>query len=458
MLDTNTILFTVKSWGLYIVYLILSIFKFLWLSLFLFFKGIFKLILLLFSSINELLNHIFEKIISIAENKNELMKYIFFIIAIIGFTFTLNYASNDPTASTVNITKYIYPLSVAILGTLSYVFVKDYINVDFKIVLFSLSTLGLIFGTSLYYISSEKDTPSTLLYVLSGVATFGIIIGLTIVFYFLSNYIKSLEGWGGFFTHLLFYIPCLVLDFIRYIQSEIGATTNVVYYLFVLEILAALLYIYIPKLVNEIIRTDGVQLLKDAVFLDIKKELGSGYNLAFKNIGYDDTAITTYRRSYSISMWIYLNMQPPNYNSYAKETEIFNYGNGLPKITYIDNVNTDGNKSPDMIRIYFTNTGSNIETISRTLSIKPQKWNQLVLNYTSSQVDIFLNGHLEKTYIIPDNNQPRYSAGDIISVGSENGLDGSICNIKFHNKPQSKGAIASSYNLLMKYNPPVNNL
>lgn len=443
MPDINQIKTAITSSIVYVFYLIFALFQM-----------IFGTILLFFSSIGEVLDYIYKTVISTYENKDGLMKYGLFLLAIIGLTITLNFASDDPTALTTSISKYMYPIMAALLGTLTYVFISNFVGINLKFIIMVLSTLALIFGTALYYFSSTSPLSATLLYIMSGIVTFASIIGLAIVFYFYSNYIKSFEGWGGFFAHLLFYIPCLVIDFINYIKSEIGMTTNVVYYLFLLEIVAALLYIYIPKIVNKVAAIEGTPLLADTAFLDIKKELDSGYNLAFKNIGYSDSAVTTYRRAYSISMWLYLNVQPPNYTSYAKETEIFNYGNGLPKITYINNVDTDGSKTPDMLKIYFTNAGEN-SARSYTLNIKPQKWNQIVFNYNSSQVDLFINGYLEKTFIF-NSNEPEYTAGDIISVGSIDGLDGAICNIKYHITPQSKGQIATSYNLLMKQNPPVN--
>jgi hypothetical protein len=78
-----------------------------------------------------------------------------------------------------------------------------------------------------------------------------------------------------------------------------------------------------------------------------------------------------------------------------------------------------------------------------------------VFNYTSSQADLFINGHLEKTFVF-SGNEPTYSASDVISVGSTDGLDGAICNIKYYAIPQSMRQIATSYNLLMNQNPPTN--
>jgi hypothetical protein len=427
--------------------------------------------------------------------------------AIIIIAIVLNSAASDPAAETTDIYKYLYPILAVIGSAFAYMLVSQFSGNDtsnnavmyafmllgvmfgaafyfysmgltypilsllicglaylglnyiaaptIKYAIIALTSVSLIFGLALYYLSSSTaNVPTTILYSLSGILTFATIIALAIVFYFYSNYLKTVGGWGGWIVNLLFYVPCLVLDFISYIKREVGLTSNTVYYLFLLELVAALLYIYIPKVVNKATASEGTPLLADTAFLDIKKELGSGQSLAFKNSGYAEDAVTTYKRSYSISMWVYLNIQPPNYASYAKEREIFNYGNGLPKVTYVNNVDTDGSKTPDVLKIYYTNKGDSANQ-SYTVNIKPQKWNQLVFNYTSSQVDLFINGHLEKTFVF-DGNEPEYLASDVISVGSTDGLDGAICNIKYHYVPQSKGQIATSYNLLMKQNPPTN--
>ena len=426
--------------------------------------------------------------------------------AIIIVAIILNYASYNPEAGTINITNYLFPIAAILcsafayilfnklnassetagysimllflligimfgaafyfystglmfpilaiaISLLVYLILTKIVGTTMQYIIMALTSVSMIFGLILYYLSVDAiAVSSTILYAISGILTFAVVIALSIIFYFYSNYLKTVGGWRGWLVNFIFYVPCLVLDFINYIKSEIGLTSNVVYYLFVLELLAALLYIYIPKIANTVVASEGTPLLPDAAFLDIKKDLGSGYNVAFKNIGMVEDAVTTYKRSYSISMWIYLNIQPPNYSSYAKESEIFNYGNGLPKVCYINNVDTDGSKTPDVLKVYYTNKG---DEQSYTVNIKPQKWNQLVFNYTSSQVDLFINGHLEKTFVF-NGNEPEYLASDVISVGSTEGLDGAICNIKYHYAPQSKGQIATSYNLLMKQNPPTN--
>lgn len=418
----------------------------------------------------------------------ELYKYLYLIVAILGSAFTyMLFSSFTSTGQSTGIDNIIskttvlttlliygllfgavfyfysngftYPLLSIFLCGLVYLALTQ-LGTTLKYVIMALLSVSIIFGISLYFLTSDTaNVPSTITYALSGILTFAVIVALAILFYFYSNYLKTVGGWKGWVINFLFYVPCLLTDFISYIKREIGLTSHLVYYLFLIEIVAALLYIYIPQIATNVVASEGTQLLAETAFLDIKKEIGTGYDVAFKNTGLVEDAVTTFKRSYSISMWIYLNPQPPNYVSYANETEIFNYGNGLPKITYINNVDTDGTKTPDVLRVYYTNKGGYLEQ-SHTVNIKPQKWNQIVFNYTSSQVDLFINGHLEKTFVfnkdVDNPTLPEYLPSDVISVGSTDGLDGAICNIKYHYAPQSKGQIATSYNLLMKQNPPIN--
>jgi len=68
-------------------------------------------------------------------------------------------------------------------------------------------------------------------------------------------------------------------------------------------------------------------------------------------------------------------------------------------------------------------------------------------------VDLFINGNLERTYTFNEN-IPIYLATDTITTGSNQGLDGAICNINYYLEPLTKSQITTTYNLLMSKNPP----
>jgi len=85
-----------------------------------------------------------------------------------------------------------------------------------------------------------------------------------------------------------------------------------------------------------------------------------------------------------------------------------------------------------------------------------QKWNNIVVNYDSNNVDLFINGELKysKSYV---NMFPKYKETDRIAVGNSD-LQGAICNIEYHENVMSKADIVANYNLLLNKNPPLNNI
>ena len=271
-------------------------------------------------------------------------------------------------------------------------------------------------------------------------------------FYVFSNYLKSLEGWTGFFVYFIFYIPCLLIDFIKYIKHEFELTSNVVYILFLFETFLILLYMYVPKLIEYIAYSDGIVLLKDSMFLDSNQIIGNSKQFELPTT--DISPKIVYRQNYALSMWVYLNTEPSNYASYDRETTIFDYGGGKPKIVYYNNTTDDRKK--DKYVVYFTNVKSGLQSYDITLP--SQTWNYIVFNYLSTSVDLFINGNLERTFTFNGDNHPTYAATDTISVGSNDGLNGAICNIHYYAKPLSSSQISNSYNLLMYKNPPVINL
>ena len=380
-------------------------------------------------------------------------KYVLTFLFIIYFIMTLSQSSEDSSALSSHYKSYLFPLIIGLIVLVPTVFLgKDTINNTYYVGLI-IGTILTLFGTIYYFYSSANDKLGGVLnYVLSGIMTVSVLVGLAIIFYFYSNYLKTQEGWGGFFVHLIFYIPCLILDFFQYIKRELELTTNVVYYLFITEVILIFLYNYIPTIISKISLKRGIHLLEEAAFLDIEKPIASSYDLKLIKEGDELNSPVVYRSNYSISMWIMLNAHSENKLPYAKETPIFNYGNGVPKITYMKK--GEHNKK-DILKIYFTNVGSDN---SYDIEINTQKWNQFVFNYTSDSVDLFVNGSLDKTFRFNVDTRPVYSADDLVTIGSNDGVDGAICNIQYYIGNQTRSQISNSYNLLMKKNPPVNKL
>jgi len=384
-----------------------------------------------------------------------ILKYILTFGFLIYFVITLMKSSEDPLSLTTGYNNYLFPLVVGLIFLIPTVFLgKESLNNSYYIGVI-IGTIVSLFGTVFYFYSNINDSSfSVANYIISGILSFGILIGLAIVFYFYSNYLKTQEGWGGFFVHLLFYVPCLILDLYNYIRRELELTTNVVYYLFITEIVLIFLYNYIPTIISKLSVKQGTPLLEGSAFLDIEKPLISSYDLKLTAEKDDVNSPVVYRRNYSLSMWIMINAHSENKFSYANETPIFNYGNGIPKITY---VKKEPHNNKETLKVYFTNSQVSDDN-NYIIEVDTQKWNQFIFNYTANSVDLFLNGSLEKTFRFELDNPPVYTANDMVVIGANDGIDGAISNVRYYVGNLTRSQVANSYNLLMKKNPPTNNL
>jgi len=384
----------------------------------------------------------------------DLMKYLLLYGFIIVTSIILYSASFDSTTQTEKSYIYIFCIAIPLIAIIGYIYQlsSEQSNPLYRVGIISI--IVTLFLTIFYNYTSSNLAAFTLLsYVINFILLIAILVGLALFFYVFSNYLKTIDGPLGFAIYFIFYIPCLLIDFFRYIKREFALTSNVVYILFVVEIILALLYTYIPKLIDYIAYSDGIMLLQDSVFLDIPKVIGNSQQFIMPPLNDLDNQQVIYRKNYALSMWIYLNTESSNNTSYAKETNIFDYGNGKPKITYYNNL-VDGRKTDKYI-IYFTNRKTDSATFEITLP--SQKWNNFVFNYSTVKVDLFINGVLMHSFDLKGK-IPKYSASDNITVGSENGLNGAICNVHYYTEQLSNYNITNSYNLLMYKNPPTINL
>jgi drug/metabolite transporter superfamily protein YnfA len=286
-------------------------------------------------------------------------------------------------------------------------------------------------------------------YVLTIILGIIILLTLSILFTIINTHLRSYTGWGGIFIRLLFYLPCLLIDFVEYMKQQFKLTTNTTYILFITELILIIFYLYFPKLATKVLSgTNGTPILSDSRFLTHEYSLNIN-NMMIKdkksNKPHQETTKTTYREDFAISMWTYINPQPDNYSAYHNESNIFTFADNTPRITYYNK--PDDINSRNKLVFYYKED-------QYTITNEPQKWTNIVLNYSSNNLDIFINGELKRTFTITEPNN--YDTLNEIVIGSKNGLDGAICNIAFFNKTLSKFEINNIYKLLMNKNPPVN--
>ena len=255
-----------------------------------------------------------------------------------------------------------------------------------------------------------------------------------------------------FIKNVIFFIPCLLIDFIDDISKFFGTTPKIGYILLLLMIILVVAILKLPNFINNIINKDSL-LLKGPVYLNNKKELGTfqeftknfkpqiskhskdfkfnDYHLNIDFEKYNEQIPFSYQ--YEIDCKIYINPQPTNTSyAYNEYTNLFTYGD-KPKIEYLGKENklkitceTDKNKSEVIYESVITNL-----TQFRLL-----RWNDIKLKFDGANMDVFINSHLVATQknILPHMNY------DKIIVGENNGIHGGIKDVYFynHNKPVYK--------------------
>lgn len=354
-------------------------------------------------------------------------------------------------------------------------FTSGEMSLNYKIIvaLIVLGVVGFIGYLLFFFISSPKQNvmTKTLSWVSILIAFAIIIVGLMIYYNVFVNSIKKLRGWSGFFANLLFYLPCLISDYFKYLFSEVTNTPPTVFILFILEVILLLLYIYLPIIVNAIFIPSGLRLLNKPSFLTPENHITESNTfllsspLPVDRDGYiKDTDIkpeNIYNRNFSLSMWIFVNNTI--LGNKQQESMIFKYGSvtdfyGKPCITYLGDNDW---------RFMFTNNHGYSETEDLTKVALPeyivkmasQKWHHVVFSYYENKVDLYLNGSLARSMDISDQ-LPLRSDRDVIAIGSNepNDIPGAICNIQYYKTPLTSAQISRIYNMLFMFNPPVNNL
>jgi hypothetical protein len=342
---------------------------------------------------------------------------------------------------------------------------------------------------------------------------------------------KSQEGWGGFFSRNLFnftilfknimlYIPCLLIDFAKYIHHEYKITPSPVYVILLIQIiLVSLLYAgpYVANFMLTFLTHDSIDLIEDPINLDVETQFGTFQNLnsdinneeeifevnttvlykgqtdttysfariinvnsnnTFKIVIIDDTReidgvtksqLKIYKNNvtnhdFSVSTWVFLNEQTGE----DKYHNVLDYGS-KPKISYNarksilrfevlafykeDDPNKPTNISDEVIDMGYQ-LNDNKSTVTRIFEIHAvplQRWNHIVINFTGTHIDIFMNNELSFTVndVIP------YLSHDNVLVGDSDGIYGGICNTQYFTKYLNKSSISLMYNSLHTMNPPL---
>ena len=313
--------------------------------------------------------------------------------------------------------------------------------------MFATTMLGLMVLGIYLYISKglsilEIKSAFTIFRVLEALI---ILVILAIVFRTAIKQIDTSEsaGWSDFFIQLIFYIPCLISDFIQYLIGEVNATPKVVFTLFIIEILLILSYLYLPKILSASMIKNGIVLIKDPTPIRTKKSLKTYMDLTGTSTQSNDLLKNQLiiKNTFSLSGWVYIVSQPPNQSPYNDEATIFEFTTLHPKLVF--------NGKTNKFKAYL-NMAQSYE-----FDMPLQKWNYVVFNYDKTAIDIFVNGQLEKTVKRNITNDDNFQINGLVYIGQEHGLSGGVCNLIYSATPLVGQDIKYNYDSNKYNDPPV---
>ena len=334
--------------------------------------------------------------------------------------------------------------------------------------------------------------------------------GMLVIVYKLAmtgGYLEK-NPWYRLIINSIFYIPCLLVTLIYNIGEFIGIykprspSSFVPPTLFETKMLFLSLllisgyfiwgYLAKPYLTGKYLKQGGTQLVNQPIKTNKLTNVAS-----YQTLNGDDKK--AYK--YAMSFWIYIDSFPPSTSTgYMKIVPLLSYGEN-PTIKYNSKENalyitvkqsnddketnesetnesetneseTNDSETKDMdfnsetVNQWKTQTESIEEVksmpfdndldadghriIYKQSDVLLQKWNHIVLNYNGGTLDVFYNGKLVKSAIevVP------YITYDMLTIGSENGIYGSISNLLYFKHPLDVLTIHTLYTSLKNTNPP----
>jgi len=287
------------------------------------------------------INLAIQKLIDYVIDESDIIIPIIVIGSLVTFTIYQIYAAINQQNPTENITMYIYLTCIPIVIMFSYILYISFDNKT-KYMFYLFSVFGLIVFLIVYgfVITSNFKFNMTLQSLFSYIFVGAIVIfGLTIFYNIFENQLRTTDTWGSFLIEFIFYIPCIMEKFVKYMIKDYTKTSNSTIILLMTEIILILIYFYIYPAYKKSIYDNSVVLLKKPVFLNYvtsrliqpmkdvyADKIQPPINNILSILEQQFPSTYPYRVNYAISMWVYVNPMPMSRMGYAKETNIFSYG------------------------------------------------------------------------------------------------------------------------------------
>ncbi len=297
--------------------------------------------------------------------------------------------------------------------------------------------------------------------------------------------------------NVLFYLPCLMLDFVDVLKEQYGLTSRPYWILLAVEAAFILAGLYLPSLVTKAINHTGVQIVSAPISMTVSTKI-TRYTVQFVDSKgvvshasgpnplpplpsatptstptptptMNPTDIKLQNYSYGVSAWFYIRPQPPNTQSNSNEQlNVFNFQD--PGIAKEMNIGPNVSYNPKTNELQVTIGES--AAIPPITDIPLQRWNNIVINSDKGAIDIFMNGKLvyTGTHLPRIPNARRSSPVNNVVIGNgkagdENkdddakdktfGIQGELCNMVLKHEPFTNAEIAWFYKTNKMLNPPL---
>ena len=259
------------------------------------------------------------------------------------------------------------------------------------------------------------------------------------------------------FANFLFYLPCLMLDFVEMAKEQYGLTTRPILLLLAAQAAFILIGRFLPSFVARAINHTGVQILSAPVSMTTSVPITT-HDIQFVNtqgdlvvpVSNSQTKVNLKNYSYGVSAWFYIHPQPPttNPNYFDSDINLMTFGNFGPSIQF----------NPKNNALKFTLYGKPIELNNQVLTVSDiplQTWNNVIINSDNGEVDIFINNKLIYTgNNVPTDENAKNAVFNVI-VGQADGVHGEMCNVVLNTEPFTKPEIMWLYKTNKALNPPV---
>ena len=327
--------------------------------------------------------------------------------------------------------------------------IKDLIKYSLITVAILVIFLGLMYF--LFRLVASDNSANSFILIFLNILIVIVFAAFLIKFFKIDEKMKSKPGadptWFSLIGKIIFYVPCLLINFLEFLKEQYKITPKVAWQLLGIETLLIAGRFLIPYLYEKLMSVKGTTLLKDPSYINKEVFLANFQDLNYyesENVDKDSSKSEMPSYHYGISCWVYLDSFPPNTNaSYLEDNSILNIGN-KPNILF----NVMENEL-----IIKVKEDADTETIvlRKKDLLKYQKWNNIVVNYDGGTLDVFINNELiaTKNGVIP------YKQYDVVSYGTDGGIMGGICNIKYFNYTLDRNEINWLYNTAKIRDPPV---